>query len=1175
MHHRIILALLFLLFAFFSHCGFAAEFLRRQAGTTSFTGTSTTVTIPTTLADMSKSILVFSATINDANPRNILIGGTITNTTTLTFSRASNTGTVSISWEVIEFESGVYVQRGSGVVAENTNVDVTISCVDLNQSFVLLSGRNDGSNLGSDDGITGNLTSETNLRLLSGTLAGDHDMAYWQVIEYQGAFVQKLTGSLTGTSLVSTIPTAVNMSKTMVISNHRFGGDAVASDLPRTVLTSTNQVTYTRNTSGITCNFVTYVVEFTDQTTVARGSANFTSGSTSQTVTGLTTTSSSAVFAPGNFGRQGSTSHSGSDNTGHVWFTYRIASSTTLQIDRAVGTSSTAVAPWQIVTFENADDGLQKSTFYSIGSGAWETSSIWSYTPDGSSGAVPDGVYPGRANNVVIQNGHAITIDDVTDNDPCSVSADGLGLSNVGPFTGSGDQMFYHTGDILIANGGSLSSSEEVMLAGYTLIENGGSFTSSEDIINLGYLEVSTTATFGSTLDDLILSGNSYTIINNTSTTADDIYIDHTDAQLCGAGTVEIGNGGPNPIINWFNPGTSRFDQICDGFEITCDMNCTGGSTGTGSGGFISGNSGLGGIGNATNLRMWLRADDLSLSNGASVTSWSDVSGNTLTATATGGAGTEPTFNTNTVNTVLPSLSFDDGDFLNLGQPAVLDFVPGTDSWSFFIVYQITNATEQGTFFSKADGVGGNRTYQYTVDDTGGAETYFSSYIGGNFQAGSVQINTGDWFVSSHTNDASFRDSWTNEGANITNDAIGTNNTGAVDVLIGARRQTAPSTGFGFALDGSIAELAMYGGEVTLAQRIIITNYLSAKYNVALSGNDDYTMDDNANGDYDFEVAGIGQASDGSNHKDAQGSGVLRMWNSSDLDNGEFLMWGHDNTSINATTTGDVDGTIIQERLTRMWGISEISGDVGTVSLSFDFSGVGETPLGSNLRLLIDRDGDGFADNDVTPIEGSVSNGIAVFSNVNLQDGDLITLGNTDVSIPLPIELLEFEVFQEGENVVAKWTTLTELNNDFFTVERSADGNNWIPILKLDGAGTTNQMRSYQAVDNQPIRGLVYYRLKQTDFDGQFSYSPVKMIEMQFINDIKIFPNPSNGVFNISGIESENVVFSVFNILGQQVPFTINEEDGNLIDLSDGPAGIYIVKVKDGQHLKSFQVIRR
>ncbi len=245
------------------------------------------------------------------------------------------------------------------------------------------------------------------------------------------------------------------------------------------------------------------------------------------------------------------------------------------------------------------------------------------------------------------------------------------------------------------------------------------------------------------------------------------------------------------------------------------------------------------------------------------------------------------------------------------------------------------------------------------------------------------------------------------------------------------------------------------------------------------------------------------------------------------------------------------------------------------MSLSFDFSGVGETPLGSNLRLLIDRDGDGFADNDVTPIEGSVSNGIAVFSNVNLQDGDLITLGNTDVSIPLPIELLEFEVFQEGENVVAKWTTLTELNNDFFTVERSADGNNWIPILKLDGAGTTNQMRSYQAVDDQPIRGLVYYRLKQTDFDGQFSYSPVKMIEMQFINDIKIFPNPSNGVFNISGIESENVVFSVFNILGQQVPFTINEEDGNLIDLSDGPAGIYIVKVKDGQHLKSFQVIRR
>ena len=1021
------------------------------------------------------------------------------------------------------------------------------------------------------------LLSETNLRLLTGTTGGDFDQAYWQVIEYQGASVQKVTASLTGATATSTIPTPIDMNKTMVISSHLIGGNSNADDMPRTVLTNSNTVTYTRVGTANTMTFLTYVVEFTDQTTVARGTANFTSGSASQVVSGLTTTTSSAVIAPGNYGRQGSCDYTPNDNAGHNWFTFELTSSTTMQIARAES-ASIASAPWQIVTFENADDGLQKSTFYSIGSGAWETSSVWSYTPDGSSGAVPDGVYPGRANNVVIQNGHSITIDDVTDNDPCSVSADGLGLSNVGPFTGSGDQMFYHTGDILIADGGSLSSSEEIMLAGYTLIENGGSFTATEDIINLGYLEVSATATFGSTLDDLILSGNSYTIIDNTSTTADDIYIDHTDAQLCGAGTVEIGNGGPNPIINWFNPGTSRFDQICDGFQITCNTNCTGGSTGTGTGGFSTGNSGPGGVGRSTDNSLWLSADfgTSTTSNGSPVNAWTDRSGNSNDASQ-GTAAKQPLYQSSVING-MPTVLFDNASGAGFADEMLVNDntnLDNTDGLTIFTISRPLNLDGSArTILSKRVNVGSSQAYSMfyfsgnsmyiDIDGNGnrfGTPSSFTNsnnyiitllYDGTLTAAQRAKVYIGETLdITTTETSASIPD----YGSNLTIGSINTDD--------------------GRPFGGHIAEIAVYRRALNAAERIIVNNYLSAKYDISLSANDEYTMDNSANGDYDFEVAGVGQAADGSNHKDGQGPGVLRMWNPNDLDNGEFLMWGHDNTSINSTTTGDVDGTIIQERLTRVWGISEVSGDVGTVSLSFDFSTVGETPLGSNLRLLIDRDGDGFADNDVTPIEGSVSNGIAVFSNVNLQDGDLITLGNTDVSIPLPIELLEFEVFQEGKNVVAEWTTVSELNNDFFTLERSIDANTWTNIIELKGAGTTNEVKKYQTIDENPLRGIAYYRLKQTDYDGLFSYSPIKMVETEFTNNIKIYPNPSTGIFNVSGIESNEVLISVFNILGQQVPFAIDEEDGIRIDLCDGPAGVYIVKVKDGQHTKSFQVIRK
>ncbi len=815
-------------------------------------------------------------------------------------------------------------------------------------------------------------------------------------------------------------------------------------------------------------------------------------------------------------------------------------------------------------------------TYYSFATGNWDDNASWTLSADGSTGAVGAGTWPSRNDNVVIRSGHTITINAVDDNKTCGISANALGRSNVGnggdPFTGAGDDMFYQTGNILISNGGTLTCSEELMVEGYTLVEDGGTLTMTEDIINLGYLELSSASTL-TTNDDLILTGNSITIMDNTSSGTDDLYIEWTDATLCGVGAYSLG-GGAGSTIQYFNTATDA--QICSGFTVECPaMDCTG-VPAAGMGTFISGNVGLGGVGDSNSLQLWLRADDLGLADGASVTSWTDVSGNSLTATASGGGGTEPTFNTNTVNTSLPSMSFDEGDYLDLGQPAGLDFTPGTDSWSFFIVYSMSDAAEQGTLFAKADGTGGNRTYQYTIDDSGGAERYFSSFIGGNNTTGTGPdvSGVGTWFVSSHSNNTATRDSWTNEGANHTADAIGTNNTGAVDVLIGARRATAPSTGFGFPFTGSIAEIAMYDGEMTDAQRIIMTNYLTAKYDIDISasGNDVYDMDDNANGDYDFEVVGIGQASDGTNHRDAIGLGVARMWNPSDLDNDEYLMWGHDNTALTSTTSAvgtAVDGTVIQERLSRIWRVAK-SGDLGAISMSINFSGLPENPLGSNLRLMIDRDGDGFADNDVTPIEGSVSNDIAVFSNVNFQDGDRFTLGNTDQSIPLPIELIAFGTRPMKDQVMINWTTGSELNNDFFTVEKSIEADQWDEVTKIQGAGTTARETYYQTIDRNPINGISYYRLKQTDFDGQFSYSEVSLVIFSGISQsIVVSPNPSVGIFKIySETELKPGLIALFDISGQRIFDRIDNSDNGLyVDLTDTPNGVYLLKIIDSNNL--------
>lgn len=803
-------------------------------------------------------------------------------------------------------------------------------------------------------------------------------------------------------------------------------------------------------------------------------------------------------------------------------------------------------------------------TYYSrnaTSGGNWDDPNSWTTVSDGSGGPLAAGIWPASADNVVILSGHTITINAVTDNQASGISADGLARANVGAFTGSADQMFYHTADIIISNGGTLTSSQETMLEGYTLVEDGGTLTLTDDIINLGYLEISTTATFDYT-DDLILSGNSNTIIDNTTTGDDDVYLDWTDATLCGAGILNLGNGGPDPSVQFFNGATGA--QICSSFTITCTSNCGGFSNGNPSGAFIVGNTGPGGVGDQNNNELWLRANDLALANGAAVTSWTDVSGNGLTAVSSGVAAEEPTFNTNAVNGILPAISFDGGDYLNLGDPPSLDLIPQTDSWSFFIVYNAAGATPQGTFFAKATSNGGTRQYQYTIDDNAGTSR-FTSYIGGSATVGSV-VSTNAWFVSSHTNNTTQKDSWTNESVNFAAQGIGNGLVANTEVLIGARRDTGPTTGFGFPLTGSIAEIAVYDALVNLAQRIIATNYLAAKYNITLNANDVYDMDTGGNGDYDFEVAGVGQASDGSNHLDARGTGMVRMWNPSSLANNDFLLWGHDNGAEVGTTT-DVDGTLIEERLARIWRVAETA-DVGTVSVSFDISTLSGTPVGSDLRLLIDRDGDGFFDNDVTPITGSFSSNQIIFSSVNFLDGDRFTLGNTNLAAPLPVELLSFRAEGRQGAVDLFWSTASETNNDYFTVERSKSGTEWENVTQIPGAGTSNVKIDYTATDDGPYSGASYYRLRQTDLDGQYSYSGVVRIVIPVEDALIVHPNPTRGSFTIlAPFKFNHDQVQLFNTAGKPVAVSMQLKSSGseaVIDSGSLPPGVYILQVSDG-----------
>jgi hypothetical protein len=98
------------------------------------------------------------------------------------------------------------------------------------------------------------------------------------------------------------------------------------------------------------------------------------------------------------------------------------------------------------------------------------------------------------------------------------------------------------------------------------------------------------------------------------------------------------------------------------------------------------------------------------------------------------------------------------------------------------------------------------------------------------------------------------------------------------------------------------------------------------------------------------------------------------------------------------------------------------------------------------------------------------------------------------------------------------WTTASETNNDFFTIERSKNGIDFKALAQVPGAGNSNQILNYKLIDDQPYEGISYYRLKQTDFDGKFTFSEIRTINLYNTNNqntLSIYPNPSaiNGVF--------------------------------------------------------------
>lgn len=575
----------------------------------------------------------------------------------------------------------------------------------------------------------------------------------------------------------------------------------------------------------------------------------------------------------------------------------------------------------------------------------------------------------------------------------------------------------------------------------------------------------------------------------------------------------------------------------------------------------------------------------------AGVTQWLDRSGNNNHA-AQAVSNLQPVLAPNALNGY-PAVLFDNDqanpDRLTIPDNSTLE---GMNGLSGFVVFRLNSGTPNSAprgFLSKRLNPGSQNAYGWFLWQNGGDLSQHLDIDGSNERTtSSNNFGTG----------INYLNSFIYHGANPSNandQLLFTNN-----AQVGNRQETSTSvpnyssdlhigslfghTGTGAnttRFNGLMAEVILYRQSLTTVQHLIVNNYLAAKYGLALSSGDLYTMDAAANGNYDHDVAGIGRS--GSDVVDgSRGSGIVTMKRSSgNIANNAYLFWGHDNGTLGAWGVTDLHPSL-QGRLERVWRVSEVTSsgaaaDVGNVDITFDLTGLG-TVNADDLRLAVDLNNDGNLANDL-PIAGAtdLGNGSYRFSSISaIANGRRFTLGTVNLqTTPLPVELVAFHAGVVDGSILLEWATASEWNSERFDIQRSSDTEHWTPLGSVPAAQFSSTFRAYSFVDRTPLSGTTYYRLVQVDLDGSVHHSPLVPVTVEAPKTLRVHPVPFHDVFHVATSDLDVRSVSLVDMHGREIPCAWHGSGSGIqVDTSFLPEGAYLLRVHSTHGLLQQRVLK-
>lgn len=548
-----------------------------------------------------------------------------------------------------------------------------------------------------------------------------------------------------------------------------------------------------------------------------------------------------------------------------------------------------------------------------------------------------------------------------------------------------------------------------------------------------------------------------------------------------------------------------------------------------------------------SNISYWIKAESIGLPDNSNVYSWLSQGNNVIQVTKCADLPVYKTGLASAANNLVanynPYLTFNGtNQYLEYttANLNLADNSAGGAGQSFFSVYQGGSNTRtyfghRGTTDSRTYG----RTNRVVIANGPGNGTNNRINVSQSTRNNIVAI-------TGKTNGLNISD---NNGLSI---SPSNNSTDADYLTVGVLRNT--SAAYSEYFNGTLSEIIIFNTVLNSTEMQRVRSYLAAKYGVTLTDNTSTGIDERtylatdgttaywdvtANASYHNNVTIIGrddatalsQTISISTDADAgshTGNGMLIIDNGDAITSDKsFLAVGHNGTVIPNPGGADLfDVPVgIQSRLKRIWKFQKTgTGIANNVTVKFDMTGF-STLTGSDLRLLVSNSATFGGASSIT---GSYT---APYFTASLPTtgGVFFTVGSINkTTTPLPITLLSFDAQPENGKVILNWSTATELNADFYTIERSNDAINFTDLTTVKAAINSNTRKDYSTIDSKPLSGTAYYRLKLTNTDA--STETFNIVSVSFDDTrptvFSLYPNPNKGEFmlDFSGIENNHEV---------------------------------------------------